>query len=169
MREWNGIMRVVELVHRDRHGEVVRVERNLLNGIHSLGEEFVLRTLFSGGAIPDNYYIGLDSRSSTAASDLISDLSGQEPSINGYERQAVASDGFAIVADSPGSRKANSPTVLFTASGGSWGPVRNIFLCTALGYGTNAVLISSAALGQNLIVSDGETVSMRMAMSLSGC
>lgn len=162
-------MKVVELVHRASNGDVIRVERDILNMVHVLGEEFLLRALFAGGDLPSNYYIGLDSRDSISASEVISDIDGHEPTGNGYERQAVASDGFAIVADVPTSRKANGPTVLFTASGGSWGPVKNIFLCTALGYGSNSVLISSAGLGQGLVVSDGETVSMRMAMSLSGC
>lgn len=162
-------MKVVEIVHRDRAGGIVRVERDIRNTIHVLGEEFVLKALFAGGGVPPEYYIGLDSRASISFSDAISDLEGAEPVANGYERQAVASDGFAIVADEPEIRKANGPTVIFTASGGSWGPVRNIFLCTGLGYGSGSVLVSSAALGQNLVVSDGEMVSMRMAMSLSGC
>lgn len=169
MGNWKGIMRVVEVVHRDRAGGVLRVERDILNTIHALGEEFVLKALFAGGGVPPEYYIGLDSRASISVSDAIAGLIGSEPVANGYERQAVASDGFAIVADSTTARKANGPTVLFTASGGSWGPVRNIFLCTGLGYGSDTVLVSSAALGQNIVVSDGETVSMRMAMSLSGC
>lgn len=162
-------MRIAELVHRDASGRVLRRETDIPNRIHLLGEEFVLRTLFAGGEIPASYYIGLDSRPSVSQSDLISGLSGIEPTAAGYERQAVGSDNFAIVADSPNARQADSPTVLFTASGGSWGPVRNVFLCTGLGYGPGTVLISSASIGQDLVVSSGETVSMKMAMSLSAC
>lgn len=169
MATWNGIMRIAELVHRDCSGAVVRRETNIFNRIHLLGEEFVLRSLFAGGEIPVNYYIGLDSRASISQSDLISDISGVEPTAFGYERQAVRSDNFAIVAASPTACQADSPTVLFTASGGSWGPVKNVFLCAGLGYGSNATLISSASIGQDLVVSSGETVSMRMAMSLSAC
>lgn len=162
-------MKIAEIVHQDASGRVLFRKMDIRNRIHLLGEEFILRTLFAGGEIPSNYYIGLDSRSSTSQSDIISGLSGMEPMTFGYERQAVRSDNFAIVADSPTARKADSPTVLFTASEGSWGPVKNVFLCTGLGYGSDVTLISSASVGQDLVVSPGETVSMRMAMSLSAC
>jgi hypothetical protein len=168
MKKWNGIMRIVELVHKSSTGSVLRTERNILNTMHVLGEDYILRVLFAGGEIPNQYYLGLDSRSSISASDTIANLEGLEPDAGGYERQAIQSDNFDVTS-APTGNQANSPTVLFTSTTESWGPVRNIFMSTGVDYGSGTILISSANIGQNLVVSPGETIFIRMAMSLSGC
>lgn len=162
-------MRIEELVHLDPLGREIRRQRNILNRVHLLGEDFVLRCLFAGGNVPSSYYIGLDSRESLSISDSMSSLQGKEPNEFGYERRAVGSDEFAVVTNPNSTCQANSPSVVFSASGGGWNPVRNIFLCTGLGYGPQSILISSAPLGQDLVVNSGETVSMRMSMALSAC
>lgn len=162
------LVRVLEIVHRDASGVAIREVRDILNLVHSAGEEFMLGALFAGESIPSLYYFGLDSRSALASGDDMGDIDGKEPSANGYERQSVSSSEFALALTPSGSWQASGPTVLFRATGGSWGPVRNIFLCTGLGY-TTPTLISSVAIGQDLTVMNGETVTMRMALSLSGC
>lgn len=169
MANWNGIMKVLELEHLASDGSLLHRETDLKNIIHSKGEELILKILFSGQAVPAKYYIGLDSRSSLDKSQSITDLSGLEPSSNSYARQSVDSNNFSVVTVSAGYRQANSPTLLFKAVGGSWGPVRNMFLTTGLGYGSGLTLISSVPLSSNINVSDGETITMRMAMALSSC
>jgi hypothetical protein len=169
MKNWNGILRVLEVSHLAKDGSTLYREENLHNTIHVTGEELILKILFAGQSIPVNYYVGLDFRSTISRSQVIGDVFGWEPSINAYSRQAVASNNFSIVTASSGNRQANSPTLLFRAAGGSWGPVRNIFLTTALGFGTNSVLISSVPLSTSITVADGEIVTMRMAMALSSC
>lgn len=169
MEKWNGIMKVLEIEHIGTDGSVLHREGNLFNIIHAQGEDLILKMLFSGQSVPENYYVGLDFRSILERSQTISDLFGWEPTANAYARQAVKSDNFSVVTISSGTRQANSPTLLFRASGGSWGPVRNIFLSTALGYGTNSVLVSSVPLSTSITVADGEIVTMRMAMALSSC
>lgn len=160
------LMRIAELVHRDASGRELLALKDVFNVVHSSGEEFVLKVLFAGEATPANYYMGLDSRETPSAADDIYDLEG-EPEGSGYERQAVASDDFDVELSS-GSWRAAGPVVTFRAIGDSWGPVRNIFLCTGLGQ-SSVRLISTAPLGHELVVADGDTVTMRMAMSLSGC
>lgn len=162
-------MKVVELTHKDKKGNVLYRSENIHNKIHLLGEEFILKVLFGGTPVPNLYFIGLDSRESISSDDSISDLIEAEPVSYGYERKAINSDDFSVVQNPSGFMQANSPTVLFTAFGGSWGPIRNIFLSTGLESVSPTVLVSSASIGQNLTVSPGETVSMRMAMSLSSC
>jgi hypothetical protein len=167
MKSWRGIMRILEVQHADRCGKVLYSESDVRNVIHTKGEEFILGALFAGQSLPSNYYIGLDSRSALEASMEISDVSEYEPIVNYYSRQSVGSESFQIITGASGHKQANSPTILFKAVGGSWGPVKNIFLADGLGYGSNCTLISSAALSRQITVLDGEVVTMRMAMALS--
>lgn len=169
MSKWNGIMQIAEISHFSSKGDLLFRDSNLKNTIHVQGEELILKILFAGQPVPENYYVGLDFRSSIDRNQTISDLFGWEPVANAYSRQTVESNNFSIVTVSSGLKQANSPTLLFRASGGSWGPVRNIFLTTSLGYGTDSVLISSVPLSTSINVADGEIVTMRMAMALSSC
>jgi hypothetical protein len=169
MNTWNGIMKVLEIEHISRNGSILHRETEIKNIIHSSGEDLILKILFAGHTIPTNYYVGLDARSSLDKLHTIGDIFGREPTSNSYSRQTVASNNFSVVSVSAGYRQANSPTLLFRAAGGSWGPVKNIFLTTALGYGADSLLISSVPLSAPITVSDGEIVTMRMAMALSSC
>jgi len=169
MKKWQGIMKIAEFCHLAKNGEIIYKEENIFNTIHLVGEELILKILFAGEPVPANYYIGLDSRSSLDSALGIGSIYGYEPNQNSYERQKVQSDNFSIVVGATSHRQANSPTVLFKAVGGSWGPVKNIFLSTNLGYGTNSILISSASLSRNITLADGETITLRMAMALSNC
>lgn len=169
MKKWNGIMTISEFNHLNRNNEIIYSEKNIKNTIHIKGEELILKILFAGEATPVNYYVGLDNRTSINRNQLINDVFGWEPTLNSYSRQTVESNNFSIITASSGVMQANSPTLLFRASGGSWGPVRNIFLSTALGYGTNSILISSVPLSTSITVADGEIITMRMSMALSSC
>ena len=120
MEKWNGIMKVLELEHVGRDGNILHREENLLNIIHAQGEDLILKILFAGQAVPENYYLGLDFRSVLDRTQTIGDLFGWEPTTNAYTRQTVKSDNFSVTTMSSG-RQANSPTILFRASGGSWG------------------------------------------------
>jgi hypothetical protein len=169
MKNWHGIMKILEINHLNKKGDVIYEEKNIKNMLHITGEDFVLKSLFTGQQIPNNYYLGLDSRSLLSFTDTISNLFGAEPAANGYGRQSIPYNNFSIIELNNGHKQANSPTVLFKAIGGQWGPVKNIFLSTGLGYGSNAVLISSASLSNTITVSDGEIVTMKMGMLLSNC
>jgi hypothetical protein len=169
MDKWNGIMKVISFEHLSKNGEILHKEENLLNILHYEGEELILKILFSGEVVPSNYYIGLDSRTSLQASSGIGSVYGYEPIANAYTRQAVQSSSFSVITTNSGNRQAKSPTLLFRAIGGSWGPVRNIFLANGLGYSNQVALISSTSLSRNITVEDGEIITMRMGMALSNC
>jgi hypothetical protein len=170
MKIWTGIMQVLEINHFDNNKKLLYQEKNIKNMIHYAGEEFILKILFAGESVPSRYYIGLDSRSSLNISSQISDVFGLEPNQYSYERQQVESNGFSISVAGSGHRRADSPTLIFRAIGGSWGPVRNVFLATNLGYNpASSILISSATLSRNITVSDGEIITMKMGMALSSC
>lgn len=171
MSNWNGLMKIL-WIQQVRNGKVIWREENIKNVLHRDGEAFVLRAAFTGGPvseiIPANYYIGLDGRYSLATTDTIVDLLS-EPSTNGYERQAVSSTGSFTVTIPEGSTnyRATSPIVGFQAEGGSWGPVKNIFLAdTATSTGN---LISSAPLPSAISVADGDTITMRLGLTLKDC
>lgn len=164
--KWYGLMKVLEIEHLDENGKLLWKESNLNNLLHAEGEEFILQTMFSGEAsVPGSYYLGLDNRTSLSRSDTLSTVSSTEPtSINSYVRASVSSSSSFTVAEDSGVYKATSPIVSFSASGGSWGPVRNIFLTNVSNF--TGALISSVALSSAVTVSDGQTINVRIAMAL---
>lgn len=171
-KTWNGLITIVQIQHLDKNGKCLWEDNNLRNMLHYGGEQFVLTAIFSSGnttattTIPDNYYFGLDTRSTLAAADDMSAITG-EPSINGYARQSVSSTGQFVVSFVGGVYQAKSPILTFTASTGPWGPVKNLFMTNKSD--NSGYLISSAPLSQTITVAAGESVTMRLAMSLRDC
>jgi len=169
-KEWNGLLKILEIEHVSQDGNVLWSATNMYNVFHLAGEEFLLNAVFKGGTtntyIPENYYFGLDNRTSISANNIISNLSG-EPSTNGYARIPVSSTGVFNVTLQSSHYRAEGPILSFSASGGAWGPVRNLFLTTQVN--NSGVLISSVSLGQVITVSNGEAINMRMGLSLRDC
>jgi len=143
--------------HLDAQGRLVWADAGH-NILHDQGEQFFCQALFTEEAtVPENYYLGLDNRTSLAETDTLSSLSG-EPSGNGYSRKAVASNATDFtVSQESGDYQAKTKTVTFTASGGSIGPVTKMFLCDAAS-GTTGKLIASRALSQSRTLADGESL-----------
>jgi len=167
---WHGLMQVEEIQHI-RNGKIIWQNNNLKNLLHIQGEEFILKVVFSEYLLkPENYYFGLDNRSSLNVADDLTDLE-DEPTTNGYFRQSVNStDDFTFLVVE-GYNRARSPILTFSAMGGSWGPIRNLFLTMQdqdisadLGY-----LIASVDLEQDITVVSGDAISLRMAMTLRDC
>lgn len=153
-----------------RKNEVIFEKYNLKNMLHYEGEEFFMSTLFSNeGTISENlYYLGLDNRSSIALSDSMSDIE-DEPTGSGYIRQYVSShtgedSSWTVTFHEDGYYIAKSSIISFIASGGSWGPVSNLFLTTESN--NSGKLISTVQLESELSLSDGDVVNLRMTASL---
>lgn len=164
---WNGLMKILEIKHISKKKEIVYQEFDIKNILHKSGEEFILKTLFDDFDKTQTYYIGLDNRSSLSAIDTLNTAYLLEPNQNSYERQTATIEEFSINTNSSGNIQANSPAISFRAIGGTWGPVKNIFLANSLG--SSGYLISSASLSQSLTVEDGEIITMRMSFSLKDC
>lgn len=158
------LLKVLEIKHLDKNNKIKFVKNNINNLLHQTGEEYILKVLFGGQSIPNEYYLGLDSRSVISRIDTLNTISNNEPILNGYSRQNINNSSFSFITNEEDNYQANSPVVLFRATGGSWGPVKNLFLATSLA--NNGYLISSVPLGVNLIVANGETVSMRIGLAL---
>lgn len=167
---WHGIMKILEVTHRDPDGRIIFYENNIRNLLHNEGEEFLLRAAFTGGrvssVIPENYYLGLDNRASISILDTMDSLIG-EPQSGGYERQAISSAGDFAINFENDHYVATSPIVAFRSTSAEWGPVRNLFL-TDRGNNTGS-LISTAILSSPLILSIGDDVTMRIGMQLRDC
>lgn len=168
---WSGLVKILHVQHLSKNGNVLWEDRNLKNVFHTEGEAFVLNSVFSGGNnpntfIPDNYYFGLDNRTSPSAGNTMADISG-EPTVNGYFRQAVSSASQFVISEVEGINQANGPIIQFSAVGGPWGPVKQLFLTN--GTGTTGDLIATVALSTELTLEDGESVNMRMGLSLRDC
>lgn len=169
-KNWHGIMKIIEVQHVDQSGKVLWAQKNILNLLHSEGEEFLLRAAFTGGKastiIPDNYYLGLDNRQAVVEADEMSDLIG-EPVGGGYERQEVASSGDFAINFEDDHFIATSPIVAFRSTTGSWGPVSNLFLTDK--NDDSGYLISTAILDSAIILNPGDAVTMRIGMQLRDC
>lgn len=168
------LLTIIEIEHVAKNGKVLWQANNLQNTLHTSGEEFALKALFTNGKvstiIPTNYYFGLDNRTTINVDDTMTTIAdtGGEPSTNSYFRQAVASlNQFTISLTIEGINIARSPIVSFVASGGSWGPVTNLFLTDQTD--NSGYLIASVSLTSALTVEDGEGIHMRMGLSLKDC
>jgi len=159
----NGFFRIV---CRDATGAVKWAESGP-NMVHNEGEQYLLQAAFSEEQTPPaNFYVGLDDRAALAEDDVLTDLSN-EPSGDGYARQPVASDNVDVtVALDSGDYKATFKEVTFTASGGTWNSVRNLFFCTVVS-GTAGKLIASRALSQARVVADGESLDVQYWLKIS--
>ena len=158
------LLEILEIKHFDKNNNLIFSKNNIKNTLHKQGEEYILKVLFGGEDIPNEYYLGLDARTGISSDDTLQTASSNEPFLNGYSRQSISNSSFSFAVNSEGNYQANSPVVLFRATGGSWGIVRNLFLSTSLS--STGSLISSVPLGTNLVVANGEVVSMRIGLAL---
>lgn len=166
--KWPGIMKVLEIQHLDVDGKLLWKQNDVLNQLHAEGESFILETLFAGNSVPDNYYLGLDNRSTISRNDTLSTTSSTEPTGFGYNRNTVPSSGsFSVELGESGVFQASSPIIAYSASGGNWGPVSNLFLTDQSD--NNGNLISSVQLSSAVTVTNGQTINVRIAMTLRDC
>lgn len=162
-KPWPGIMKI-EKIQQIRNSKIIWEEENVYNVLHSLGEQFFLTCCFKndGEYPPANYYFGLDNRPTVAKEDKITDLVN-EPSGNGYARQATSSNSGFTIEKVNNVYRASSQIFSFVANGGGWGPVSNVFMTTS---NSSGVLLSSAALSSSISLVDGDLINLRMSLSL---
>ena len=167
------IIEILEIKHLSKNGTVLWEAHNLPNMLHISGEQFILLATFVGGGIantyiPASYYFGLDNRTSLAAADTLLTVAATEPATYGYNRAVVSSSGqFAVSVAMTGHNLATSPIVTFSAIGGPWGPVRNMFLSTTAN--NTGYLIASVALLSSVTLNAGEQLSARIGLGLKDC
>jgi len=150
----------------DKFGNLKWEELDLGNIWHDEGEEFVVDCLFDETqSVPVNYYLGLDARPALAEADNLAALSG-EPSGDGYAREAVASDNTDWTNSKVGDNwRATSKEVTFTASGGDWSAVLNLFLATSSD-GTGK-LLCSVALSESRTIKDDDSLVVSLYVSVA--
>lgn len=172
---------VLNVSHHNQANEKIWEAKNLENILHLDGELFALSLLYDSDysnskhvldgddnpTRPDNYYLGLDNRSTVSSSDTMISLSSLEPTSNGYARQIISSTtGFTIELDVTKYR-VRTNVISFTASGGSFGPIRNVFLSNKIG--NDGFLMNTVSLGTQRTVASGETLTFELSLSLSNC
>lgn len=161
----------IDWIKHIRNNKVLWEEKDIYNVLHKRGEEFMLRALFTGGnnpnaLIPDDYYFGLDNRSAVEVADDFINILG-EPSLFGYIRQTVSSLGEITVSENDGVIRAITSIITFRAVGGTWGPVKNLFITDRSD--NNGFLIASVPATAAFTVIDGDSVTMRMSIGLTAC
>lgn len=159
------LLTILEIDHV-RDGKVIWREENLKNVLHTQGEEYMLTALFKTTllTVPTFYYLGLDNRTTPTAADAMPSSIQGEPTTNGYSRQAVSSASGFTIEEVDGITRATSLVVSFTASGGSWGPVSNLFLTDKIN--NTGYLIATAPLGTARTLQNGDFITMRFALAL---
>lgn len=161
---------MVETVQHFRDGKCIWEAHDLPNVFHLDGQQFVLQNSFDTdgdlATVPSQYYLGLDDRDNLSEGDDLEQIDA-EPSSNGYARQSISSSSGFSVGLKSGTMTATSGIVSFIATSGPWGPVQNVFLATSIdGTGT---LIASTGLSARRTVLAGDSISVRINLSLSGC
>jgi len=132
---------------------------------HDEGLNLVLDVAFPGGvSMPANCYLGLDARVALADTDTTADIDG-EPAGDGYARQAIVNATDWTLQQDPGTGKWEvlSAEVTFSADGGDWPEVTNMFLMCTVGSATE-VLIASAKLTAPRTIHDGESLPCRIKL-----
>lgn len=163
------LLRLESIEHLDRDGNILWQQKNVDNLLHSDGQYYLLNLGFnqsSGITVPSSYYVGLDNRTTPDVSDTLTSLSN-EPTQYGYSRQGVSSTNGFTLTETSGIYKATTDTVTFSASGGNYGPISNLFLATSSG--STGYLISTISFETERTVADGQTLVMRMSVSLKNC
>lgn len=169
-KDWSGILKILE-VEQVRKGEIIWSKKNLYNTLHNGGEGYFLEVLFNnpndGTLPPEYYYLGLDARTEISVSDTMVDII-DEPTANGYFRQPVSSrpnqpTGWSVTTNDAYT-KALCSIITFTAAGGEWGPVKNLFLTNQ--NDNDGILIASVALTDEAYLEDGDAINLRMALTL---
>lgn len=163
-KNWNGVLFIDEIILH-RNNKILYKENNIKNIFHSSGQSFFLKILFNNRKNPNKYYLGLDNRTSITLNDTLESLEG-EPTAFGYSRQGVLTEDFKISVGNNGNYKASGPTITFSASTGSWGPVQNIFL-TNVSSGVSGYLISTAKLLEEITVSPSDSITLKFAFTFS--
>lgn len=161
------LLRILEVKHLDVDGSVIWESRDLPNTLHKTGEEYVLQACFCNAVqgVVDFYYAGMDDRETISVDDTMADVTA-EPAAYGYIRQAISSaSGFTVSENIATDHfEAVSGILTFTATGGTWGPVRNLFLATASD--EDGILISSVAMDGTHFVSNGQQLTVRIGIRL---
>ena len=164
--KWNGLIKILSIRHVSENGRVLWEKRNLLNTFHAEGEQFVLETLFVNGnvtpSIPDNYYLGLDNRTSVSVNDDMDTIADYEVVGGGYVRNLLPCTD-STVGPVDGIYRATTPVFSFGASGVGF-TARNLFLTDQpdnTGY-----LISSVPLSNVVTLTAGESMYVNMVLAL---
>lgn len=133
-------------------------------GLVDDGEKTILDVFFRNKTLPSKFYIRLTTGLSETSS--IGDLSGFEPSTNGYAPQLVEANatGFPTLATVSGDWRITTKTVTFNATGGQWGPVTQACICTASD--SNGTLLGFTALSNSRILYTNESINVSLSIKL---
>mgnify|MGYP001004410895 CR=1 FL=1 len=160
------VITILEIKHLDKDNNILWEDSNLKNTFHTSGEEYFLKSLFiDQDLIPSNYYFGLDNRTAIEVGDTIDSIDS-EPISGGYQRQSSASEDVFTSSVVSTVNRIISPVLSFSATTEpGWGPVNNLFMTTSAD--DSGYLVSTVRLSQELTLSAGQTVTLRMGISLT--
>ena len=136
------------------------------NTLDNDGQENMLDTYMRAQNTPTSLYLGL-LNSTPIKTTTLATMSNEPGGTYNYSRQALARNttDWPTLATDSGDYMVTSKQVVFTAIGGSIGPVTYMFLCTAAS-GTSGYLVCYAALSTTRTMEDGETLGCTISIKL---
>ncbi len=151
---WIGLY---EIECRDKDGNLLWSEVPQ-NALADEGERSMLDGYLRAQNIPTTFYLGLFN-DTPVETDTMADLTGEPAGTYGYARQEIERSvvGWPVFDMDLGDYMATSKQVMFSATGGPWGPVTYMVLTTTES-GTAGKLIAYVALSQSRTLQDTETI-----------
>ena len=158
---WDGTW---NFKHVDRQGAVID-EWSEKNALINSGEYKMLDVYFRGATAPSEHWLRLTAGLSETAT--MAAVTASEASGSGYAPQLITSNAtyWPTLALSSGDYQVNSTTVTFEATGGSWGPVDEVALCTASNSNEGS-LVAYVALSTSRTLVSGDSLQVSVNVKL---
>jgi hypothetical protein len=172
------VLHIDWIEHRNASGELLWRDENIDNILHDEGEQALLSAYFATGmsgygAPPTSLYLGLDARVALGETNTLTTVAADEQAVEyGYARKALSTTGTGVsgqdfyINQPAAYYRADSKVITFTASGGNWASMTNMFLCTVVS-GTAGKLICSLVMSTARTLADGDSMTASIYIGLS--
>lgn len=164
----SGVRTEWDVIHR-RKREVLWSRFGLKNLWHDDGEEYIVKVAISEElTVPAAFYLGLDNRATPAEADNLTQANAAENAFsNGYARAQLNSDATDWTTSlATNIWQAASKQVTFTASGGDWSAVQNMFLTDKNIATTGKYLYCTQALSTSRTITDGDSLNCTITLNV---
>lgn len=170
------VLHIAKIEHRNKNGELLWSDENLVNLLHDEGEQYILSAAFATGmtgygAVPATLYLGLDTSARTLAETDTLALVTENIADNGYSRKPLSTAGTGVVGQDfvivqPATfYQAQSSIQQWACVNAAWTTITKLFLATSLD--NTGKLICSVPLSLSRTLAVGDTINAAIYIGLS--